>query len=61
MAKKAKKTARGRTLDRRLVAGKQNYEIDFEARYGGKSRPAVKKAVKKAGRSRKKVRKALSR
>ena len=63
MAKKAKKsnakTARGRKLDRKLVAGKQRYEVAYEARKTGKSAEAVKKAVKPAGNSRKKVEREL--
>jgi Protein of unknown function (DUF3606) len=35
--------------------------MDYEARYGRTSQGAVKKAVKKVGNSRTKVRKALSR
>ena len=60
MARSAKK-AKKRGMDRRLVAGRQNYEADYEGRKTGKSRGAVKKAVKRVGNSRKKVRKALSR
>jgi hypothetical protein len=60
MAKKAKKASK-RRMDRRLVAGRQRYETDYEARKTGKSRGAVKKAVKRVGSSRKKVSKALSR
>ena len=60
MARTAKK-ARKRSMDRRLVAGRQNYETDYEGRKTGKSRGTVKKAVKRVGNSRKKVRKALSR
>ncbi len=59
MAKKAKKTARGRMLDRKLVAGTQGYEVAYEAKKTKKSAKAVKKAVKKAGPSRKKVERAL--
>ena len=60
MAKKAKKkTARGRKQDGKLVAGKQRYEVAYEAKKSGKSSKAVKKAVKKAGNSRKKVERAL--
>ena len=64
MAKKAKKSgAKARKtgkIDRKLVAGRQRYEVDYEARKNGRSRKAVKKAVSRAGSSRKKVRKALS-
>jgi len=43
------------------VAGGQGYEVRYEAKKDRKSASAVKKAVKKVGNSRKKVRKALSR
>ena len=59
MAKKAK--ASKRSMDRKLVAGRQRYEVDYESRKAAKSRSAVKKAVKRVGSSRKKVRKALAR
>jgi hypothetical protein len=59
MAKKAKKTARGRKQDRRLVAGKHRYEVAYEAKKSGKSAKVVKKAVKKVGNSRKKVEREL--
>jgi hypothetical protein len=66
MAKKAKKSKalkkRGKkSMDRKLVAGRQRYEVDYESRTTRKSRKSVKKAVKRVGSSRKKVRKALSR
>ena len=66
MAKKAKKSKASkksgkRGMDRKLVAGRQRYEVDYESRKTGKSRKRVKKAVKRVGSSRKKVRKALSR
>jgi len=62
MAKKAKKqTARGRKQDRARVAGGQAYEVGYESRKTGRSRPAVKKAVKKVGNSRKRVEKRLGR
>jgi len=61
MAKKAKESARGRAQDRARVAGGQGYEVRYEAKKDRKSASAVKKAVKKVGNSRKKVRKALSR
>jgi len=61
MAKKTKRrTARGRKQDRALVAGGQDYEVRYAAKKSRKSSSAVKKAVKKVGSSRKKVRKALS-
>jgi hypothetical protein len=60
VAKKTK-TARGRKQDRARVAGGQNYEVRYEAKKTGKSAPAVKKAVKKAGNARKRVEKRLGR
>lgn len=60
VAKKSK-TARGRKQDRARVAGGQDYEVRYEAKKTGKSAPAVKKAVKKVGTSRKRVEKRLSR
>jgi hypothetical protein len=57
MAKKAKKqTARGRKQDRARVAGRQKYEVDYEAKKARKSAGAVKKAVD----SRKKVESVLT-
>ena len=62
MAKKAKRrTARGRKQDRALVAGGQDYEVRYAAKKSRKSSSAVKKAVKKVGSSRTKVKEALSR
>jgi hypothetical protein len=61
MAQKAKKSARGRAQDRARVAGGQDYEVSYAAKKDRKTASAVKKAVKKVGNSRKKVRKALSR
>jgi len=55
----AKKTARGRKQDRARVAGGQEYEVRYEARKTRKSKAKVKRAVKKAGPSRKKVERAL--
>ena len=60
MAKKAKKTARGRKQDRARVAGGQGYEARYEAKKTGRSKAAVKKAVKKVGNSRKRVDKRLA-
>ncbi len=59
MAKKAGKTARGRKQDRTRVAGGQDYEIGYETKKTGRSRAAVKKAVKKVGNSRKRVERRL--
>jgi hypothetical protein len=61
MAKKAKKhTARGRKQDRARVAGRQKYEVDYEAKKARKSAGAVKKAVATVGNSRKKVESVLT-
>jgi len=59
MAKK--QTSRGRKQDRARVAGGQNYEVGYEARKTGRSKPAVKNAVKKFGSSRKRVERSLGR
>jgi hypothetical protein len=61
MAKKMKQTARGRRQDRARVAGGQDYEVRYEAKKSGKSKAAVKKAVKKVGTGRKRVERSLSR
>jgi uncharacterized protein DUF3606/alcohol dehydrogenase-like protein len=61
MAKAAKKTSRGRSQDRKRVAGGQDYEVRYEAKKTGRSKAAVKKAVKKVGTSRKKVERRLAR
>ena len=55
----AKKTSRGRKQDRARVAGKQDYEVRYEAKKTGKSKAKVKRAVKKVGPSRKRVERAL--
>jgi hypothetical protein len=55
MAKAKKRTSRGRKQDRARVAGGQDYETRYEAKKTGKSRAAVKKAVKKVGNSRKRA------
>jgi hypothetical protein len=59
MAKK--QTSRGRKQDRARVAGGQDYEVRYEARKTGRSKPAVKKTVKKFGSSRKHVERSLGR
>ena len=59
MAKARKKPSRGRQQDR--VAGGQDYEVRYEAKKTRKSAPAVKKAVKKVGNTRKKVERKLMR
>jgi len=61
MAKTQKQSSRGRAQDRARVAGGQDYEVRYEANKSGKSSAAVKKAVKKAGPSRKRVERRLSR
>ncbi len=61
MAKKTKTTARGRSQDRKRVAGGQEYELRYEAKKTRQSKAAVKKAVKKVGNSRKKVERRLGR
>ena len=55
MAAVRKTTARGRAQDRARVAGAQHHEVRYEAKKTGKSKAAVKEAVKSAGNSRKKV------
>jgi hypothetical protein len=62
MAKQGKKqTGRGRNQDRARVASGQDYEVSYEAKKAGRSRAAVKKAVKKVGNSRTRVDNALRR
>lgn len=61
MAKKAKKSGRGRKQDRALVAGTQRYEVSYTAKKTKKTAKRVKKAVKKVGSSRKKVERELRR
>jgi hypothetical protein len=61
MAKSKKKTSRGRSQDRKRLAGGQDYKVRYEAKKSGRSRSAVKKAVKKVGNSRKKVERRLGR
>jgi hypothetical protein len=56
-----KPSSRGREQDRARVAGGQDYEVRYEAKKSGKSKAAVKKAVKKVGNSRKRVGRSLSR
>jgi hypothetical protein len=54
-------SSRGRKQDRARVAGAQDYEVRYEAKKSGKSKAAVKKAVKKVGNNRKRVERSLSR
>ena len=56
-----KQSSRGRKQDRARVAGGQDYEVRYEAKKTRKSKPAVKKAVKKVGNSRKRVEQRLGR
>jgi len=57
----ATKSARGRNQDRARVAGGQDYEVRYEAKKTGQSQATVKRAVKKAGPSRKRVERGLTR
>jgi hypothetical protein len=59
MAKAKKQSSRGRKQDRSRVAGGQDYEVRYTAKKTKKSAAAVKKAVKKVGRSRKRVERRL--
>jgi len=52
-------TSRGRKQDRARVAAGQKHEVRYESKKSGKSRAAVKKAVKKVGNSRRKVEREL--
>jgi hypothetical protein len=61
MAKATKKTSRGRKQDRARVAGGQDYEVRYEAKKTGRTSGVVKKAVKEAGNSRKRVERRLGR
>ena len=53
-------TSRGRAQDRRLVAGKQDHEVRYEAEKMDVSKDQVRDAVKSEGNSRKKVERKLS-
>ena len=55
---KMPQTKRGRSQDRRRVAGGQDWEVRYEVKKTGRSKGAVKRAVKKAGPSRRKVERA---
>jgi Protein of unknown function (DUF3606) len=57
----SKQTTRGRKQDRARVAGGQRHEVGYESKKSSKSRPAVKKAIKKVGNSRRKVERELAR
>jgi hypothetical protein len=60
MAKAKKQTSRGKQ-DRARVAGGQDYEVRYEAKKTGRSKAAVKKAVKKVGTRSRRVECALGR
>jgi len=57
----AKKTRRGRSQDRKRLAGGQDWEVRYEAKKTGKSKTAVKRATKRTGPSRRKVERQLGR
>jgi hypothetical protein len=61
-AKKAAKKSAKKSVarDRKLIAGKQDHEVGYEARRSSVSKKAVKKARAAAGPSRKNVRKKLA-
>lgn len=48
-------TTKGRSQDRRLVAGGQDHEVRHEAKKEGVSKDEVKAAVKEVGNSRKRI------
>ena len=50
-----KKTSRATSQDRKKVAGGQEYEVKYESEKSGSSNDEVRKAIKTAGNSRKKV------
>jgi hypothetical protein len=50
---------RSRSRDRKLVAGGQRHEVRYTSKKAGVKGGTVKKAVKRVGRSRKKVEEAL--
>jgi len=59
MARKKKRSGRGRSQDRKLVASGQKHEVRYTAKKAGVKGKAIKKAVKRLGTSRKKVEGAL--
>jgi Protein of unknown function (DUF3606) len=61
MANAKKKGSRGRSQDRRRVAGGQDYEVRYEAKKTRRSKAVVKKAVRKVGPSRQKIERRLAR
>jgi len=52
-------SSRGRSQDRRKVAGGQDYEVNYESQKTGASTKQVKKAIQSAGNERSKVEKKL--
>jgi hypothetical protein len=52
----AKQSNRGRKQDRARVAGGQDYEVRYASKKTGRTKSAVKRAVKKVGNSRKRAR-----
>ncbi len=52
-------SSRGRSQDRKRVAGGQDYEVRYAAKKTGTSKRKVKKTVKRVGNSRRKVERAL--
>ena len=46
---------KGKSLDRKLVAGGQKHEVAYESKKSGATTTEVKKAIKQVGNSRKKV------
>lgn len=53
------KTSRGRSQDRRLVAGGQEHEVRYEAKKMDVSQDRVREAVRSEGNSRTKVERKL--
>ncbi|HEY2347633.1 MAG TPA: DUF3606 domain-containing protein [Puia sp.] len=49
------KTSRGKSLDRKKVAGGQEYEVKYESGKTSASSDSVKSAIRKSGNSRSKV------
>ena len=52
-------TSRGRSQDRKRVAGGQDQETRYEAKKTGASKKQVKRAIHKVGNSRRKIEQAL--
>jgi hypothetical protein len=49
------KTTRGRSQDRKKVAGGQDYEVEYEKQKTGAGTSQIKKAIKSAGNQRTEV------